>query len=573
MAVGILRKKLPPNMATPLWLDYMDVIEEESENIKNKILEKKSLINYKLMDRDQLIDISKTLGVPIDLSVDSSIDFLKKEIASASFRIRWKASAKLYKSFFQVFKRTGIVYLYYKSGSNLIRDAKNLIGYLNPLSLSDPYYQPSTENFSGYIKLDNKLDTGLKLDEGWKLDNKTSKTNTKHIAVEVIVDKVYYSGSAGLAPALDLPPSEALAPSAQVVYLMDNSYFSYLLTNVKASRKVSEVIHVGCQLSAVVDNSRHYNSLGLSYTMPKIALNGVTTDNVSSIVDVSDIYFMEFGVGKKSLPAVGGVEPQPTALTEKLAKVEILVDEKYENSDWYGVSANYIGCLINDKLVATADGVETEFSTTLPYAPIKKGNVKISFTSGSLVYTIEDDQLGNFIGTNGEGTINYETGLISISTNIYYETNEVLGLGTGSQTSFSYTTLSYPIKTSSIIITYIINGTTYVAIDNGYGTITGIQCTGTINYTSGAVSIAFSQAPSANTQILIKYKYEKTTIPDNGTKISAEYYFTSSTVNITEAGVTDINGNLLAYATFPQLQFSDFNTHLSMNFLVKKTNF
>ena len=76
MAVGILRKKLPPNMATPLWLDYMDVIEEESENIKNKILEKKSLINYKLMDRDQLIDISKTLGVPIDLSVDSSIDFL-----------------------------------------------------------------------------------------------------------------------------------------------------------------------------------------------------------------------------------------------------------------------------------------------------------------------------------------------------------------------------------------------------------------------------------------------------------------------------------------------------------------
>lgn len=560
-------------MATPLWLDFMDVIEEESENVKNRILEKKSLINYKLMDRDQLIDVSKTLGVPIDLSVDSSIDFLKKEIASAPFRIRWKASAKLYKSFFQVFKRTGVVYLYYKSGSNLIRDAKSLIGYLDPSDLSKPYYQPSTENFSGYIQLDNKLDSGLKLDEDWRLDNKTSRTNTKHIAVEVIVDTVYYSGTAGLAPSQDLPPSESLAPSAQVVYLMDNSYFSYLLTNVKASRKVSEVIHVGCQLSAVVDNSRYYNSLGLDYTMPKIALNGVTTDNISTIANVSDMYFMEFGVGKKSLPTVGGTEPQPTALTEKLAKVEILVDEKYENDDWYGLSAKYIGCLINDKLVATGNGIATEFTTTLPYAPIKKGNVKISFTSGSLLYTIEDNQLGNFVGTNGEGTIDYETGLVSIKTNIYYETNEVLGSGTGSKTAFTYTTSSHPIKTSSIIITYIINGTTYVALDNGSGTISGIQCTGTINYTSGAVSLTFRQAPSNGTQVLIKYKYEKITIPDNGTKISAEYYFTSSTVNITEAGVTDINGNLLAYATFPQLQFSDFNTHLSMNFLIKKTSF
>lgn len=575
--MAILRNKLPPNMKTDIWLDFIDVIEEESQLAKDLIKEKKSFYKIESMSYDRLLELSDILGVPFDVSVDDSIEFLRSEVKSSSFRIKWKATAKLYKSFFNVIERQGLLFIYYYNGSSLVRDSTNLLANTNGMDPTKYYVHQSNENFSGFIQDQNKLDSGLKLDENWNLDNRTSKQNTKHLALEIILDKTFFGTDAGLAPSESLAPSETLAPQTLIAYLMDTRFFSYLQTNMEASKKVTEVIHIGCQLTAICDNSRYYDSLGNEYSMPGLLLNAVTTDNISGVSTSQDLYYMEFGISKHSdLPSqVLSSGVQPTALQEKIAKIKILSNEQYENSDYYGVCAQYIGNLVNDKVIGAGDDVTTTFTATLPYAPIKKGNVKIFFKSGVNTYTVEDDTYGNFIGTNADGTINYETGEVTLNTDIYYQDTLIIGTGNESQTVFSYTLPpeKRPVEPSSVSILYIISGTTYIAQDNGAGTITGTSCSGTINYTTGDINLTFSQPPANATNISMTYRFQKITIPSSGTDLVTEYYFVSGTVDITEAGITDANGNLLAYATFPRVRFENFYNHLNMNFIIKKTNF
>ncbi|MBA7537611.1 hypothetical protein ES705_29880 [subsurface metagenome] len=68
---------------------------------------------------------------------------------------------------------------------------------------------------------------------------------------------------------------------------------------------------------------------------------------------------------------------------------------------------------------------------------------------------------------------------------------------------FTHTALKIPVKKSSVKITYTITETEYEATDNGEGVITGTNCTGTIDYETGTISLIFSTAPDDQTEIIL----------------------------------------------------------------------
>lgn len=587
MATGILNKKLPPNMRSQFWIDLIDAIEEESNEVtKPKIAEKANLYNIEEMDYERLLEVSELLSLPFDVSINNDIEFLRQEIKAIPFRVKWKATVKLFKSFFNAIKRNGNVYVYYYDGMNLVRDTESLLYSITGHIPNLPYNHLSKDNFSGSIITQLKLDSGLKLDDGWQLDNAAVKRNTNHFALEIFLDTHFFSGtegsapdsglypSTGLAPSPSLPPSQTLAPLPRIAYLITPEFFSYLYTNVQESKKIINVVHVGCQLNCVVDNSRFYNSYGSQYTVPELLLNGVTTDFMTGVTSVDDLKYIEFGVDQRgSLPSTDLSGTQPDALREKVARIEIIAQEKWEEDDWYGVTALYHGNSINDVVVGTGDGTTTEFNKYLSYFPLKRGNITVTFISDAITYQLKDDKFGNLVGDSGEGTIDYNTGFLDMTTNLYIASTEVLGVGNNVETHFTYSNpvAKRPVKTGSVIIRYIINGTTYIATDNGSGVITGVSCTGTITYASGAFDLTFAIAPLGDISLI--YEYQKIAIPDNGTDIIVDYFYENTSTYIREAGVIDSLGNLVAYATFPRISFKDFNNHLNLSFIIKKSNF
>ncbi len=89
-----------------------------------------------------------------------------------------------------------------------------------------------------------------------------------------------------------------------------------------------------------------------------------------------------------------------------------------------------------------------------------------------------------------------------------------IGTGNGSTTSFSGTLASIPICQTSVSVAYTIGTTNYTATDNGNGTITGTDCSGTINYETGAISLTFSTAPASGDAITVSYYQGLSTYQD-----------------------------------------------------------
>lgn len=91
-------------------------------------------------------------------------------------------------------------------------------------------------------------------------------------------------------------------------------------------------------------------------------------------------------------------------------------------------------------------------------------------------------------------------------------TNEIIGTGNGSTTSFSGTLANILDVRSTISIAYTIGTTGYTATDDGAGAITGTNVSsGSINYTTGVWSMIFSTAPDNGSDILANYTYQTST--------------------------------------------------------------
>jgi len=80
----------------------------------------------------------------------------------------------------------------------------------------------------------------------------------------------------------------------------------------------------------------------------------------------------------------------------------------------YPTNYNYAAETVNDVL-GTPDGSTRAFSKTLANTPIRPSTVQLTYTTGGTTYTVTDDGNGNFTGTYVTGTVNYETGVVSIT--------------------------------------------------------------------------------------------------------------------------------------------------------------
>lgn len=87
-------------------------------------------------------------------------------------------------------------------------------------------------------------------------------------------------------------------------------------------------------------------------------------------------------------------------------------------------------------------------------------------------------------------------------------TAEVGATGNGTATVFDYTLAQTNIKPSTLTVHYTIGATAYDGTDDGAGNITGTNITiGTINYTTGAISLTFTTAPDNAADITNDYTY------------------------------------------------------------------
>jgi hypothetical protein len=192
---------------------------------------------------------------------------------------------------------------------------------------------------------------------------------------------------------------------------------------------------------------------------------------------------------------------------------------------------------IRTESVGTGDGSTVSFSHTAAQLPIVPGSVAISVAGSP--QTMYDNGQGILYGSqltyqsppgtdNGvTGTVNYATGAIVATYTVaplntaaitaayqYWKlipnsyalkkavVAELVATGDGATVTFTHTLASHPLSPGSF------NGTAAAIkfTDNSLGAITGTGiASGTINYTSGAISITFSVAPASGVLAYANY--------------------------------------------------------------------
>ena len=215
------------------------------------------------------------------------------------------------------------------------------------------------------------------------------------------------------------------------------------------------------------------------------------------------------------------------------------------------------------------DGVTNSFSGTLSYNNLTEGQFDITYTYNLAEKTAHDDKQGNIVGDAVVGTINYTTGAYAFVTTKTADIVQEI-VYAGSKLLLAQGLANTNITESSFSITYFISDTQYTAVDDGLGNISGTGIsTGIITYSNGYIDITFSGATDADNTIYATYEYSQTETPDDASDIDATYKV-STALEITEAGIADVDGNVVLYATFPPVKFSNIYNHLALQFFIEK---
>jgi len=574
-----IEKRIPPSLKGTIYEAMAAAIAEEASDYRKKIRhEKQSLWDASEMDRERLIQISKTFDVPFTASLDDTEEFVRQEVLAIPFKIKFKGTATLYKSFFLAANRIGQIFIYYfQSASNaLIRHAKDPIVDLPVVPPGETFTYYSLNDFSGFIEEQQYLDTGLLLDIGeplWTLDTKDTQITSNHIGLEYVIDRIITK----------------IVNGKEKEYLMTAEYLNFISVNMEYGRRAKEVPRVGSQLSIQTDLSGTYDSFapGECYTMPSIKVKAATRKDALSLIDsVNDLAYVEFGTGKQKLPSAvpGDTTPFPTTLAQRVSYKEIIYREKFESSRAVGAVGEYIGQQINKYTLHFASGTAQEFSLALPYKPIRRGNVRIVMIHPSFQpRVLNDDRVGNLIGDYGSGTIDYNTGELTIKTKFNKTATESLetpppyGVGTQiDKTMYILPLKNRNIQPGSMMLSFHTGDgddeRINIAQDDRNGSF--IQnaniISSAIDYETGQINIRFAKPLTPGSAFEVSLTYPVNYFLPAGAEIIADYYFTQSAIEITEAGLFNLKGDLISYATFPPFEFSSFDNHLNILFAFRK---
>lgn len=576
---------LPPNLRTQFWFDFADVVEEELRLLKDRIKEKELLYDVaNLNDKGELIDIAKSLGYTPDLSLDDSLENVKNNVNSVTFRIRNKTNYISYEYIFKTVPYPGEVFILYYEDNKLQRATIPVLQMMSDLGTSEqPYNEPFTyvaeENYRQFLFSQLFLDMGLRLDSSsrpWALDEFSSSSATNHLAIEYALNRIITQDGEE--------------------FLMTPSYLNYLFNAVDYTRKVTEVPHVGSQLSLIMDQTGYYDSAsgGVdAYSIPKLKTRCAVTSNYEPQGAASDIYRMVAGTGTQTLPSEsdGGGAVWPGNLDNQVVDSVLVDDETDEIQDWKIINTVLPANTVTNEIIGTGDNTVFTKTGTFNVAPIKPYSLKVQFNSSPNEFTIVDDGLGKLfidgITDYSVGKVNYSTGEYEIATEKFEDVDLEVLSDVAVEDEDLTINLAHPnIESGTFYLYFTIGETGYIKRDNGGGgfsdTTTGIT-SGSIDYDNGSLEVVFqgeTEPREANATehgnkqggVTCEYQFTREYEVDDGSEIAASYE-TTSPLPLTEAGLKDVDGNLIAYATFPPISMDNVRYHASFQFLIYKGEF
>jgi hypothetical protein len=522
--------------------------------------------------------------VPFTASLDETEEFVRQEILAIPFKIKYKGTATLYKSFFLAAGRIGQVFIYYYQSAShaIIRSAKNPVADLIIIPPSITFLYESENDFSGFVENALTLDSNLKLDieaggSLWTLDTNDNQITINHIGLEYYIDRIITK---------TVSTDEGVFEKE---FLMTNEFLNFIRVNTEYGRRAKEVPHVGSQLSIQTDLSGTFDSFapGEPYTVPAVKVKAASrADTMSLIESIDDLTYVEFGTGSQPLPSSvdGDTTEFPAGLALRVSRAETIYKERYETNQSIGIVGEYVGQQINRYTILAANGVDKEFNFTLPYKPIRRGNVRIVMESpGQPSKILTDDRVGNLTGDFGRGTIDYNTGKVHLTTSFPNMLSEVPVIPPSYQdpyepnkTHYEFTLANKNLVPGSIVMDFHIgdgDGERIIVVkDNGSGHFLDNPniVSSFINYDLGHFSIDFAVPLTPRSLFGITATYPVDHTLSAGTEIIADYYFTQNTINITEAGLFNSAGEMLCYATFPPFEFSSVEHHLNILFAFRK---
>jgi hypothetical protein len=417
-------KRIPPSIRGTIYEAMLEAVSEELSVWRESIRQQKTAFyDVDVMDTDRLTEISGTFGVPFIATVKSDMTFLQEEVRAIPFKIYYKGTPTLYKSFFYAVDRYGEMFIYvYQVTIHGI--AKSMLlpfdnALLTPPNL--PFRHPSRGDFSGTVKEWLKLDTELYLDAGdslWNLDTSSAEISTNHFGMEYFIDRIITRKDVDLTTGVE----------TENEYLMTKEYLDYINRSIEFARRVKEVPHIGSQLSIQTDASGLCNSYDPTseYTVPSLKLKAVTRPDFFSLVSSPhDISSIEFGIGKKEVASVQnpGV-PFPDELDSKVCSASVPFRDQIDDANYIGAIGEYLGQSLSGFKVLDGtdiDGVKQSFDFNLPFAPIQRGNITLEFhLPAGDVLPITDDRKGALLSLNGYGSVDYKTGECHVTTNFDY---------------------------------------------------------------------------------------------------------------------------------------------------------
>lgn len=261
---------------------------------------------------------------------------------------------------------------------------------------------------------------------------------------------------------------------------------------------------------------------------------------------------------------LGGVEQ----LGKEIYREELSPSQIHEDPNWYIVHGVVKGVTSQADVLGPGDGTNQTFKGVTELDNIFPGSFRIYFTDQyTNFYEAYDDGEGVVSNSVFNGTIDYTTGEYEINT--FKDTPVVDNISyTGQAINISFQE-EINIVPGTYSVKYNLPGATYIGTDDGLGNITGTELTGTINYTLGTVNLVFTTPTESGKNILSSYSFRRETWIPPGENMLADYKV-SDPVEITEVGIKDEYGRLLAYANFPPVKLDNINYHLGANFMIRR---
>ena len=565
-------KRIPPAIKGTIYQAFLEAISEEIALFRSQMYaQKSSFYDTKTMEKERLIQISENFGVPFSTVVRDDINFLRQEVSNIGFKLFYKGTPTLYKSFFLAVDRFGemFVYTYESAAAQLKKSMKDPCESANSTPKNLPFKFESKNDFSGTIKDYITLDSGLILDDSpaFKLDTSNSRISSNHIGLEYFIDRTIEKNG--------------------LEYLMTDEYLLFLSENINWGRRCKEVPHIGSQLSVQTDLSglTNYSFPDQEYSVPSIKLNVVANPDMMELISSRyEITEARFGIGTQELPSVQNPDiPFPTDLNSPVAATSINSLDTHESTNFIGASSEYTGQEIRKlKVQDSFSGSDTHFVFTLPLAPIRKGNVCMSFKihGQSDLVSVLDDRKGRFKSNKISGTIDYESGNCVLDTDFEYDTvfkvSDAFDEDDPGLWDYLLPKDQTDITPGSISISFTmgegLSRKTYTITDDGEGHFNNspVIVASEIDYTTGEIKVRFTQPLTEDSSIENFYSYHVSWAPGSEDILYASYFFIVNSISITEFGLFNSRGNLLAYATFPPLQFSSTEFHCNFTLLVNK---